>query len=121
MGVLIDNPFWKELSEKMLKTISSTIYQEPYYLSNWGILLSYFTSPLYEIAICGNKSFEFRKGIDNSYIPNKIICGSNDNSELPLLKNRLPQNDTFIFICHNYACNLPVKSVAEALIQMKSK
>ena len=57
------------------------------------------------------KLFELNK----TYIPNKLIAGSTDENNLPLLENRYVSRETFIYVCVKKACRLPVKTTEEAL------
>jgi uncharacterized protein YyaL (SSP411 family) len=53
--------------------------------------------------------------INKNFKPNKLIIGSLNESDLPLLKNRHIDGDTFIYVCVKKACRLPVKTTQEAL------
>lgn len=72
-------------------------------------------SPTAEIAIVGKDYLQLRKEIDSRYYPNKILSGTNSESQLPLLENRTAKSDeTLIYVCYNKTCQLPVKTVEEA-------
>jgi uncharacterized protein YyaL (SSP411 family) len=77
-------------------------------------------SPTVEFAIVGKDAEQFRKEIDLRFYPNKVISGTTTQSELPLLENRMAKADeTLIFVCFNKTCQLPVKTVEEAFLQIK--
>jgi uncharacterized protein YyaL (SSP411 family) len=50
-----------------------------------------------------------------NYLPQCIIAGSMEQSELPVLKDRLQANKTTIYVCENRVCKLPVYKVNEAI------
>ena len=51
--------------------------------------------------------------------PNVIFALSDKKSDLPLLKNRYVEGETFIYVCKNNSCLLPSQSVEEALKQIE--
>ena len=57
--------------------------------------------------------------LNKTYIPNKLIAGSTDENNLPLLENRYVSRETFIYVCVNKACKLPVTEVEEAIKLIK--
>jgi uncharacterized protein len=78
------------------------------------------TTPTAEIAIVGKDLKAFRKDIDLKFHPNKVLTGTEIESQLPLLENRTSkESETQIFVCYNKTCQLPVKSVEEAFGQLK--
>jgi hypothetical protein len=46
-----------------------------------------------------------------------LVAGSVTESKLPLLENRVVDNELLIYVCRNRVCKLPVKTVDEALEQ----
>ena len=75
-------------------------------------------SPTAEIAIIGEDIQSQALSFYQSFIPNKVLVGSNgkDESNIPLLEQRTTINgQTTFYVCYNKACQLPVNSVAEAL------
>jgi uncharacterized protein YyaL (SSP411 family) len=104
-----------EMASQMLHNIKEDIKRSGAYYSNWGILLTHFVYGLKEVAICGNEATEFRKKLDMNYLPQCIIAGSMEQSELPVLKDRLQANKTTIYVCENRVCKLPVYKVNEAI------
>ena len=55
------------------------------------------------------------KEINKNFNPNKLIIGSLNESNFPLLENRYVDNDTYIYVCVKKACKLPVRTSKEAL------
>ena len=56
-----------------------------------------------------------RKEFDKHYLPNVFFSGGKSEGTLPLLKNKLIEGQTTIYICQNKICKLPVTEVEKAL------
>ena len=120
-GHLLGNTEWIRIANDMISLVSDLIKNEPGYTSNWGNLYLMFANPMVEVAITGENADAFRNHIDELYFPNKIFCGTASKSELPLLKNRISENDdTTIYVCFNNSCKLPVSNPEDAIEQLKS-
>jgi uncharacterized protein YyaL (SSP411 family) len=83
--------------------------------SNWLDLMLNYTNPFYEVAIVGEDAIIKTQEFSKQYLPNILIANSSKNSELPLLKNRFIDGKTYIYVCVNNTCKLPVTAVAEAI------
>mgnify|MGYP001808656968 FL=1 len=99
----------------MVNNIKDQIALYPSGFSNWMNLILNINKNFYEIAVVGNKAIEKIKELNENYLPNKIIIGSLESNTLPLLKNRFIEGETYIYVCVNKACKMPVKTVKEAL------
>ncbi len=116
LGLILDREDFTELSKLMLVKMKDLLTKNVDYLTNWACLATQMVSPTAEIALVGKDFLQFRKEIDSRYYPNKILCGTENASQLPLLENRTSKPDeTLIFVCYNKTCQLPVKSVEEAV------
>ncbi|MBI9054922.1 MAG: thioredoxin domain-containing protein [Bacteroidales bacterium] len=105
-------------SEKMLSNVKENALKSGAYFANWDILMAWFASEPYEIAIVG-KDFEAkRKELDQHYLPNVFLSGGKNEGTLSLLKNKNIKGQTTIYVCQNRTCKLPVTEVAEALKQI---
>ena len=112
---------YSEKAEKMLQGVL------PYFsqgrssdYAQWGQLLLKEAYPHYEVVILGpeaeNKTIAFQK----EYYPNVLFQTSTIESDLPLLKERFFEGETYIYVCQNRVCLRPVESVKEAIEQMES-
>jgi len=54
------------------------------------------------------------------YLPNSLIAASNKPSELYLLKERYFENETYIYVCVDNTCKLPVSDVKQAINLMEN-
>ncbi|GAB5557135.1 MAG: thioredoxin domain-containing protein [Schleiferiaceae bacterium] len=119
LGILLDQPEYRKQAEALVEKMSSRIpdYAEGY--SQWLKLGDWMESGTQEVAIVGPNAAALSAEIQREYLPHVIFSFSEDASELPLLGNRYQEGKTLIYVCENYACQLPVETVEEALSQLK--
>jgi hypothetical protein len=86
----------------------------------WGSLFLQQAYPFYEIAVVGSNAKDLITQINTTYLANTLLVGSSLSSEISLFKDRYDNADTFIYVCQNNTCKLPVKTVEEAFTQIKS-
>jgi len=110
-----DNEYYLETAKSMLNNISPEFDSYPDGFSNWLDLMLKLSDSFYEVAIVGENALIKATEINKNFKPNKLIIGSLNESDLPLLKNRHIDGDTFIYVCVKKACRLPVKTTEEAL------
>jgi hypothetical protein len=106
-------------SKQMLNNVKAELQQYPSGFSNWMDLMLNFTKPYYEIAVVGPQAKEQIRALNQVYIPNKLITGSDSPSDLPLLKHRYVAETTLFYICQNAVCKLPTADINKAKILIK--
>lgn len=119
LGLLFDNKGYKNMAETMLNNIQPYMVDYGSGYSNWGQLYLNEVFPYYEIAIVGKEAIDKSVQLNQNYIANKLLIGSIKPSQLPLLENKHVEGDTYIYVCVNKACKLPVTEVSEAIKQLK--
>ncbi|CAN5756684.1 thioredoxin domain-containing protein [soil metagenome] len=120
LGLFFDREEYTGLSESMLRQVQDLVVKEPAHLANWAILYSMKLKPTAEIAVVGPDAEEFRRQFGHHFLPNTILLGTTTDSTLPILEDKVTQNGSTIFVCFNKTCQMPVRSVSEALDQMKA-
>ena len=110
-----DNEYYLETAKSMLNNISPEFDLYPDGFSNWLDLMLKLSDSFYEVALVGENALIKASEINKNFKPNKLIIGSLTESDLPLLKNRYVNGDTFIYVCVKKACRLPVKTSEKAL------
>ena len=119
LGKILDREDLINTSRDMLAKVTQLMEKEISYLSNWGVLYTYFVQPIPEIIIVGKEADQFRAEIEQKYLPQKVIGGTTQSSDLPLLQHRTAVNDqTTIYVCFNKTCKLSVNTVDEAIEQL---
>ena len=119
LGMIYDKNDYIEKSKRALMNIKETMLGYPSYYANWAILMDYFLDEPYEVAIVGGQSEQLKDEFGKYFLPNCIFVGSKNSSVLPLLQDKFKAGETLIYVCQNKTCQLPVKSVEEALKQIK--
>ena len=120
LGILLDNEEFTNTSKQMLARIQKLLTENTSYLTNWGILFTYKAAPTAEIVIIGDDYLEYRNELAAKHITNKVLMGSKEESDLPLMKEKSTlRGKTTIYVCYNKTCKLPVNSVEEAIKQLK--
>ena len=71
------------------------------------------------MAIVGNSVNEIKFDFNKLFLPNLIFAISKSESNMPLLENKFVSDKTFIYVCENKSCKIPVESVEKALELMK--
>ena len=119
LGIIFDREDWRNLAEKMTNELSHLIYNEPNYMSNWGIVLTEIKYGLAEVAFTGNDYLNLKNEFKKQYQPFTLTMGTKISSQLPLLSDKVTQPDkSIIYVCYNKTCKLPVTSVEDALKQI---
>ena len=107
------------LAISMLNNIKPKIVNNAGYFSNWLDVMLNYTNPYYEVVVVGKYAKQKIKELNKTYLPNILISYSDKESNLPLLENRFTENETYIYVCINNTCRLPVKTISKTLKLMK--
>jgi len=118
LGHYYSNKTYNDLAKQMLKNVNDDLEKVPSGYTNWLTLYLNYANPYYEVAISGTEAHLKLKELDNSYLPNILISASKGNSDLPLLKNKFIEGETFIYVCVNGTCKLPVTMPKKAIEQI---
>lgn len=118
LGHYYSNKIYSDLAKQMLSNINTDIIKSPSSYTNWLLLYLNYSNSFYEVAISGINSKDKLKDLDEFYIPNILISGSESNSNLPLLKNKFIEDDTYIYVCVNGTCKMPVTTIEKAVKQI---
>ena len=110
-----DNENYFNTASTMLNNVLTEIGSYPSSFSNWLDLMLKMSDSFYEVAITGKKAISLTEEINTIFQPNKLIIGSEKESNLPLLKNRFIKDETYIYVCVKKACKLPVKTSEKAI------
>ncbi len=107
-------------SKTMLTTVLPLVTEYTDSYANWGSLFLKVAHPYYEVAVVGKEAERLVKELGKQYVPNTLIVGTTQASERPLFKDRYFEDATYIYVCQNQSCKLPVKTVAAALKQLEN-
>jgi len=117
------------IAENALSSVHQIMARYPNGMGRWLSSLDLYQNPSKDIVIIGDPTDPDTKAllkvIHNSYIPNKIIAGCNDDPEnsinnIPLLDYRTKiGGKPTVYVCENNVCKLPVTDSASLFQQIK--
>ena len=110
---------YAEMADNMLLVIKSDMEQYGGGYSNWGQLVLSELKPYYEIVIVGKNAKQKASEMYKNYVPNAVFAGSTKESNMALLENRFVEDETYVYVCQNRVCKLPVTDVKIAVEQLK--
>ncbi len=126
LGLLLDRADFRERAAQLLARVWPLVQQEPAFLTNWAGLATAFVRPTAEVVIVGPDAQRLRQELDAYFFPNKVVAGSRHPDAgrvrtIPLLEGRETTGDeTLIYVCYAKTCQLPVRTVNEALALMRN-
>ncbi len=115
LGLLLNNADYLHLAEQMVHNVEGELLKNARFYSNWGRVYLDLAIPPFEVAILGKEFSKKRKEIDREFIPNMLLLGGLEEGNLELLKGKLLEAETMIYVCQNKTCDLPTKDPNQAL------
>jgi uncharacterized protein YyaL (SSP411 family) len=119
LGSYYYNDEYISMSSKMLNNVKQNALKGGAYYANWDVLMSWFASPPYEVAILGDDFESILQEFHKHYLPHVFLSGGRDEGRLSLLEGKLIDGQTTIYVCKDKVCKLPVTELKEALVQIK--
>ena len=120
IGHLEYNTAYLNKAEIMGSLITEDFEKHAVSYGAWGTLLQQQAFPFYEIVVVGDNAKNIVAEMNKFYLVNSILVGSTVESEISLFKDRFVEDETFIYVCQNNTCKLPVKTVEDGFKQMQS-
>jgi len=120
LGTLLYDKSMLDKATTMVNNMAPQILDNNYpsYYSNWCQLIATMIKPPYEIAILGDNAQQKAAQMQRSYLPNSFFLGGQKEDGMELLKDKLQEGRTMIYVCQNKVCKLPVQDVQKALTLM---
>ena len=113
-GILLGKEAWRQLAAAMLLTMRDSIVRYPGSFSQWATALTDEVHGIPEIAVVGERALETAGAIHQSFLPQKVMmAGAVAESTFPLMDGKSGNGDTLIYLCQNYACQKPVKTIED--------
>ncbi len=120
LGHLYYDTAYLDKAQSMLVTILPRVEEAMNNYAQWSGLMLASAYPFYEVVVVGPNASSLIRELHKEYIPNALLAGSSTDSELPLYKDRYFEDDTYIYVCFNNTCKLPVETTKEAIRQLRS-
>ena len=120
LGNYLSHQEYLDRAHAMLATVQSQFLgqETPSYYSNWCRLYLNMLQPPFEVAIVGPDFEGKREKLMANYLPNTLFLGGANEGKLPLLQDKLQEGETYIYVCQNKVCQLPVTEPEAALKQL---
>jgi len=118
LGHYFYNDDFIEKAKKMSGNIKQHALENGVYYANWDILMAWFASEPFEVAIVGKDCDTKRKEFDKHYLPQVFLSGGKTEGKSAMLEGKWTEGKTTIYVCRNKACQPPVIEVNEALKQI---
>ena len=120
LGHIEYNMTYIEKAQRMLSALVPAVTERPPSYAKWNALLLKSVYPFYEVAVVGKNAEPLIKQLHQNYVPNTLVVGTVSDSESPLFEDRFFDDGTFIYVCKNTTCKLPVETVPRALEQLRN-
>ncbi|HEX3935267.1 MAG TPA: thioredoxin domain-containing protein [Puia sp.] len=116
LSVIFHEPDWAERASRMSSALIRPVTTYPGSFGGWATLFLAFTYSIPEVVITGRKPEMARKEFLSNLIPYRVFQSTQEeNTQFPLLRDKPVTPTSQIFLCKDYACQLPVNEVATAL------
>ena len=116
LGTILYNQKMVDQAKQMLANMNKQVVQskQPSFYSNWCQLMANMVNPPYEVAILGEDATIKSIKIQSDYLPNAFFLGGKTEGKLELLKDKLQEDRTMIYVCQNKVCKFPVEDPEKA-------
>ena len=112
------NEPYAELADNLVEVIKKSAIMNPIFHSYWLTAAVNLTFPFYEVGIVGDNFNREKNKIDKMFLPNAILFGGKGEGSLEILKDRYTSGKTYIYVCENSVCELPVEESNKAIEQL---
>jgi uncharacterized protein len=121
LGTVFDLPAWKNRAVSNAGGLKKVVGSYPGSFGVWATLINSITYQLNEIALCGDSLEEKHLEFLAKWVPNRVFqLSSVTHPDLPILRNKPVRGQAQFFLCRDYACQQPVKEVAELVRLIKN-
>ena len=116
LSIIFDNKEWNAMAIDAIKSMAAVIIKYPTSFGVWASSVQAIANGIKEVVLLGEDTGKDLEGLLKKYIPNKVLQVSKEESEkYPLLiGKRLVEGNQF-FLCENYSCKEPYRSLTELL------
>jgi uncharacterized protein YyaL (SSP411 family) len=116
LGIYYDQDSYITMSRAMCNQLEADLSISPSY-THWASLMGLMQLPTYQVAIMGRDALKKTTQLQRHYIPNALYMGGTVEN-LPLLKHKLVEGRSIIYVCQERICKLPVEDVQLAVKQL---
>jgi len=114
LGIIFDIPEWRFRAFEMAASLEEAVIKYPGSFGVWAGFILSLSYGIPEIAITGEESTVLSNEFLRNFIGYNVFQSATlRNKEFPLLAEKPYTREAQIFLCKDYACQAPVKTVAE--------
>jgi uncharacterized protein YyaL (SSP411 family) len=114
LGILLNRAEWRQRSVDMLDAMVQTTTRYPNSFGVWANLLLEMVQGTMEIVVLGPGAPEGARALMKRYLPHRILQFSERPLEgFPLMEGKDPGDTTTWYLCRDYSCQKPVKTLSE--------
>ena len=119
LSVYFDNEDYLAKSTLMISKVYDQLRKEgTNFYASWCLLAGLFSYGTNEVAIVGKDALIKNLDLQKNYLPLSVFLGSTKDENLALLKGKMSDTRTLIYVCTNKTCKRPVEEVQNALNQL---
>jgi uncharacterized protein YyaL (SSP411 family) len=116
MGILLDRVEWRQRAISMAEGVGQMASRYPTSFGVWTDMILQFVNGTCEIAVVGKEAGSITRELLKAYIPYRVMQSAGvGNQPYPLLINKEVEGDTLIYLCRDYSCRKPVKTIGELM------
>jgi uncharacterized protein len=115
LSIIFDNKEWHQKSVSMIESLKTILSKHPNSFGIWAAQAINMAAGINEIAIIGINMIPLLKEMLLHYVPNKILQGTNEVSNMPLLAQKPIFEKTFLYLCLNSACKFPYDTTTDVM------
>ena len=129
LAVITGNEDYRVKAAIPLRTLRELIGRAPAGTGHWIAALDFYVSSPKEVVIIGPRddsaTTALMQIVNGGFFPNKVLVGADSADDagkygLPLLEARgMVDGKPTAYVCHNYACQLPVTTPEEFAVQLE--
>lgn len=106
-------------SKMMVQGMSGYIKDHIGSFANWFHVYLLMTHDFFEVAIVGEDYRTLKAETEQVFLPFAILMGGDKEGNLELLQEKLIEGHTYIYVCKDKMCKMPVKEGEKAIQQIK--
>ena len=118
LGTLLEQQNYIQIAEQMILYFRNDIVRNGANFANWAMLMGKMVYPTFEVAVIGENALPVAREMQKNFLPTTLFAGGKEEN-LPILKYRLIDNKTAVYVCQDYTCRPPVFTAGEALEMIK--
>lgn len=118
LSIIFEEPDWGKRAFRMTAALSKPVTSYPGSFGVWATVYQALTYTIPEIVLTARRPENTRKEFLSQLVPYRVFqSAQQENTQFPLLRDRLAGEVPQLFLCKNYSCQLPVNEVT-ALIRL---